>query len=99
MDWGGDDFETALEGAGYVGNKEIAIFFYFFRSKNQFICVNNVRKNRSCKILPRCFSTIFNCRGPHCFTFLHHAQKGGDDSKELLEYFQSKGLKDTKTQL
>lgn len=23
-DWGGGDFETALEGAGHVGNKEIA---------------------------------------------------------------------------
>jgi hypothetical protein len=32
-------------------------------------------------------------------TLLHHAQKGGDDAKELLDYLQSKGLKETKSPL
>lgn len=45
------------------------------------------------------FPQYLNARGPHGFTFLHHAQKGGDDSKDLLEYFQNKGLKETKTPL
>jgi len=40
-----------------------------------------------------------NARGPHGFTLLHHAQKGGDDAKELADYLQSKGLKETKTPL
>ena len=38
-------------------------------------------------------------RGPHGFTFLHHAQRGGEDAKELLEYLQGKGLKETKVPL
>ena len=45
------------------------------------------------------FPSYLTARGPHGLTFLHHAQKGGDDAKELLEYFQSKGLKETKQAL
>ena len=45
------------------------------------------------------YPEYLNARGPHGFTFLHHAQRGGDDAKELLEYFQKKGLKETKMSL
>ena len=45
------------------------------------------------------FPAYLNARGPHGLTLLHHAQKGGDDSKELLDYLQNKGLKETKTAL
>jgi hypothetical protein len=40
-----------------------------------------------------------NARGPHGFTLLHHAQRGGDDVKEILDYLQSKGLKEAKVSL
>jgi hypothetical protein len=39
-DWGGGDFETALEGPGRVGTKEIASHFDWTRSQNKFICFN-----------------------------------------------------------
>ena len=45
------------------------------------------------------FPEYLKARGPHGFTFLHHAQKGGDESKDLLEYFTNKGLTETKTPL
>ncbi|MBM3416031.1 MAG: hypothetical protein FJY20_06205 [Bacteroidetes bacterium] len=47
----------------------------------------------------RTIPDYLNARGAHGFTLLHHAQKGGDDAKELLEFLQSKGLKETKTKL
>ena len=45
------------------------------------------------------FPAYLNARGPHGFTFLHHAQRGGDAAKALLEYFQSKGLKEARMAL
>jgi hypothetical protein len=45
------------------------------------------------------YPEYLNARGPHGFTFLHHAQRGGEDARELLAYFQEKGLKETKSPL
>ena len=45
------------------------------------------------------YPAYLNARGPHGFTLLHHAQKGGEDARELLEYLQSKGLKESKMKL
>lgn len=98
-DWDGGDFETALEGAGHVGNKEIANFLISSGARTNLFVLTMLGKIEVVKSYLDAFPQYLNARGPHCFTFLHHAQKGGDDSKELLEYFQSKGLKDKKTQL
>ena len=98
-DWGGGDFETALEGAGHVGNKEIANFLISSGARTNLFVLTMLGKTEVVRSYLDAFPQYLNARGPHGFTFLHHAQKGGDDSKELLEYFQSKGLKDTKTQL
>jgi len=32
-----------------------------------------------------------HARGPHGFTLLHHAQKGGDEAQEVKEYLESSG--------
>ena len=45
------------------------------------------------------FPQFLNARGPHGFSLLHHAQKGGDEGKELVDFLQSKGLKETKFSL
>ena len=45
------------------------------------------------------YPQYITARGPHGLTLLHHAQKGGEDSKELLDYLQSKGLKEVKANL
>ncbi len=98
-DWGGGDFETAVEEAGHVGNKEIANFLISSGARTNLFVLTMLGKTEVVKSYLDAFPQYLNARGPHGFTFLHHAQKGGDDSKELLKYFQSKGLTETKTQL
>ena len=98
-DWGGGDFETALEGAGHVGNKEIANHLIGLGARTNLFVLTMLGKTQIVKPFLEAFPQYLNARGPHGFTFLHHAQKGGDDAKELLEYFQSKGMKDTKVAL
>ena len=98
-DWGGGDFETAPEGAGHVGNKEIANFLISSGARTNLFVLTMLGKTEIVKLSLETFPQYINARGPHGFTFLHHAQKGGEESKELLEYFQSKGLKETKSPL
>lgn len=98
-DWGGGDFETALEGAGHVGNKEIANYLINLGARTNLFVLTMLGKTAIVKSSLEAFPEYLKARGPHGFTFFHHAQKGGDDAKELLEYFEKKGLKETKNPL
>jgi ankyrin repeat protein len=98
-DWGNGDFETALEGAGHKGNKEIANYLIGLGARTNLFVLTMLGKTQIVKPFLDAFPQYLNARGPHGLTFLHHAQKGGDDAKELLDYFQSRGLKETKAAL
>ena len=98
-DWGGGDFETAIEGAGHVGNKEIANFLISTGARTNLFVLTMLGKTAIVKSYLEAFPQYLTARGPHGLTLLHHANKGGDDAKELLDYFQSKGLKETKAAL
>ena len=98
-DWGGGDFETAIEGAGHVGNKDIANFLIEKGSRTNLFVLTMLGKTSIVKPFLDTFPDYLNAKGPHGFTLLHHAQRGGDDAKELLEFLQSKGLKETRVPL
>lgn len=98
-DWGGGDFETALEGAGHVGNKEIANYLISLGARTNLFVLTMLGKTAIVKSYLETYPGYLRAKGPHGFTLLHHAQKGGDDATELLVYLQSKGLKETKVKL
>ena len=98
-DWGNGDFETALEGAGHTGNKAIANYLIEKGARTNLFVLTMLGKTQIVKSFLESFPFYLTARGPHGLTLLHHAQKGGDDSKELLAYIQSKGLKETSMQL
>ena len=94
-DWGGGDFETALEGAGHMGNKEIANHLIGLGARTNLFVLAMLGKTALVKSYLEIFPGYLTARGPHGLTLLHHAQKGGEDAKELLDYLQSKGLTET----
>ena len=98
-DWGGGDFETALEGAGHVGNKEIANFLIDTGARTNLFVLTMLGKTQIVKAYLETWPGYLNARGPHGLTLLHHAQKGGEDAKELLDYLQTRELKETKMKL
>ena len=98
-DLGGGDFETGLEGAGHVGNKDIANYLIRQGARTNMFVLTMLGKTQIVKAYLETYPEYLNARGPHGFTLLHHAQRGGDDAKELMEYLQSKGLKETKSKL
>jgi hypothetical protein len=98
-DWGGGDFETALEGAGHVGNKEIANYLIGMGARTNMFVLTMLGKTAIVKPFLEQFPKFVFAKGPHGLTLLHHAQKGGEESKELLAYLDEKGLKDSKMNL
>lgn len=95
-DLGGGDFETGLEGAGHVGNKDIANYLIGMGARTNMFVLTMLGKTQIVKPYLEAFPQYLQARGPHGFTLLHHAQRGGEDAKELLDYLQGKGLKETK---
>jgi hypothetical protein len=98
-DWGAGDFETGLEGAGHMGNKAIANYLIGQGARTNLFVLTMLGKTQIVKAYLDVYPEYLNARGPHGFTLLHHAQKGGNDANELMEYLQSKGLKETQSKL
>ena len=82
-----------------MGNKEIANYLISQGARTNMFVLTMLGKTEIVKPYLDAFPEYLKARGPHGFTLLHHAQRGGDDARELLEYVQSKGLKETKSAL
>ena len=95
-DWGGGDFESGIEAAGHVGNKEIANFLISKGARYNIYLACMLGHLETVKNVLTFSPGLLNSKGPHGFTMLHHAQKGGEESKAVIEYLQSLGAKETK---
>jgi len=98
-DWGNGDFEEAIEGAGHVGNKEIANYLIEQGARPNLFVLTMLGETAIVKSVLERFPTLLRAKGAHGLTLLHHANKGGDASKELGEYFKSKGLTETQIKI
>jgi hypothetical protein len=98
-DWGGGDFETAIEGAGHVGDKDIANFLIGEGARVNIFALTMLGKTQIVKPVLEVFPNLIFSKGPHGFTLLHHAKVGEKDSEELYDYVQSKGLTEMKMKI
>ncbi len=94
FDWGNGDFEAAIEGAGHLGNKEIANFLLDAGSRVTLFVLTMLGKTELVKPILEAYPKLIFANGPHGFTMLHHAKMGGKEGEELHNYLQEKGLKE-----
>jgi hypothetical protein len=94
FDWGNGDFEAAIEGAGHVGNREIAEFLINAGSRVTLFVLTMLGKTELVKPVLEAYPKLIFAYGPHGFTLLHHAKVGGKAGEELYTYLQEKGLKE-----
>jgi|SRR6185437_11792255 len=94
FDWGNGDYEAAIEGAGHVGNKEIADYLLEAGSRVTIYVLTMLGKTDLVKPILETYPALMTAKGPHGFTLLHHAKVGGKDAEELYAYLQEKGMKD-----
>ncbi|WP_282089197.1 hypothetical protein [Aquimarina algiphila] len=93
-DWGNGDFEEAIEGAGHKGNKEVANYLIEKGARVNLFILTMLGKTMLVKSILEEFPGLLFSKGTHGLTLLHHAEIGGEESKELADYFQMKGLKE-----
>jgi len=92
-DWGNSDFEEAIEGAGHLGQKDIANYLISQGARvNLFVLTMLGHSDLVIPTLDK-FPELIFAKGPHGFTMLHHAKVG--ESEEMEEYLTSKGLHKT----
>lgn len=95
-DWGGGDFETALEAAGHVGSREVAEHLLARGARPNIFVLTMLGHTSVVKAQLAAFPHLLRSKGPHGLTLLHHAQRGGEPARELLEHIQALGLTETK---
>jgi len=95
-DVGGGDFETALEGAGHVGDREIAEYLISQGARANIFVLTMLGRTVEVKALLAAFPNLLRSKGPHGLSLLHHAQRGGEPASELLEHIQGLGLTETR---
>jgi hypothetical protein len=88
-DWGGGDFETGLEAAGHVGRKDIAMFLLENGARMNIFCAAMLGKLDVVKSVLTSFPLLKDSKGPHGLKLIHHATKGGEDAREVLEFLKS----------
>jgi hypothetical protein len=98
-DWGNGDFESAIEGAGHVGNKPIAEYLIDQGSRVTLFVLAMLGKTQLVKPVLEAYPKLIFANGPHGYTLLHHAKQGGKDAEELYGWLQEKGLKETRVKI
>lgn len=88
-DWGGGDFETALNAAGHVGRKDIAEFLLSKGARMDIFCLAMLGELEMVKSLITSYPSLKESKGPHKLGLIHHAQQGGDNALPVLEYLKS----------
>lgn len=91
-DWGNGDFEEAIEGAGHLGNKDIAEYLIAQGARVNLFVLTMLGKTELVTPTLEAYPELLFAKGPHGFTLLHHAKVG--DAQELYAYLVDKGLKE-----
>src|SRR5688572_11942923 len=94
FDWGGGDYESGIEAAGHVGNKEIATYLLSKGARYNIYLASMLGHLEVVKQVLTFNPSLLNSKGPHGFTMLHHARKG--EAKAVEEYLLSLGATETR---
>lgn len=98
-DWGNGDFESAIEGAGHVGRKDIAEYLIENGSRVTLYALTMLGKTELVKPVLEAYPKLIFANGPHGFTLLHHAKLAGKEGESLYAYLEEKGLKVMKNKI
>jgi hypothetical protein len=90
-DWGNGDFEEAIEGAGHMGNRDIALYLIGQGARFNLFVAAMLGQLDIVKPILESYPDLLKSKGPHGLGLIHHATKGGEQSVAVLNYLQSKG--------
>jgi hypothetical protein len=89
MDWGGGDWESGLGGAAHMGRRDIVELLLAKGARIDIFAAAMMGQLEAVKALLTLEPRLIDARGPHGFTLHFHAQVGGREAEQVLEYLQS----------
>jgi hypothetical protein len=92
-DWGNGDYELAIGGAGHLGRRDIAEYLISQGARMDIFVASMLGRLDVVKPMLTAYPALLASRGPHGLTLVHHATKGADEARPVLEYLQSLGAK------
>jgi len=90
-DWGFGDWESALDAASHVGNREIALFLLASGARPTIFSAAMLGQLDVVKAFVAAIPGIQRTLGPHGITLLAHAAAGRDQARPVLEYLEQLG--------
>jgi hypothetical protein len=88
-DWGGGDFETALGAAAHMGRKDIANYLLQNGARLDLFAAAMLGNLEIVKAALSAYPTALHIPGPHGIPLIAHAQAGGEEAREVLEFLVS----------
>ena len=89
MDWGNGDWETGLGGASHMGRRDIVELLLDRGARIDIFCAAMMGQLDAVKSFLTLQPRLIEANGPHGFTLHFHAQVGGKDAENVLDYLQS----------
>jgi len=89
MNWGDDDWETALGAASHVGRRDIAEWLLSQGARMDIFAAAMLGELDIVKALIERYPFMAKARGPHGIGLKQHAIMGGDRAKPVLEYLKA----------
>ncbi len=96
-DWKYGDFETGLGAASHVGYLELVQYFLDQGAQANVFTLALLGQLEPLKLILDFSPKTLYAKGPHGFTLLHHAEKGGEQALAVKDYLIHAGL--TKAQV
>jgi hypothetical protein len=88
-DWGFGDWESCIDAASHVGNREIAEFLLANGARPTIFSAAMLGHLDAVKAYIAASPGIQKIKGPHSITLLRHAMAGGEQAKPVLEYLKT----------
>lgn len=95
-DWGGGDFESGIEAAGHVGNREIAEYLLSKGARYNIFLASMLGHYEVVKQVITIHPGLIDAKGAHGFTLLHHANRGGEAAVKTIDLLKSMGAEKTR---
>jgi len=87
-DWGNGDWETALAAAAHMGRKDIANFLLSKGARIDLFTAAMLGKIDIVRAILTDNPDLKHSLGPHGIPLINHAEAGGKDSIETLEFLR-----------
>jgi hypothetical protein len=88
FDHGGGDFESGIEAAGHIGDRELTLFFISKGARLSIFQAAMLGQLDLVKAIITLYPEARQSKGPHGLDLIHHAKKGGDEALAVLEFLQ-----------